>query len=65
MFNNLKTSSFQMKNVFFALVAVATLAACSNGSEATTEVVAMDSCAVDSTVVDTTVVAPVDSVVAE
>jgi len=54
-----------MKNVFFALVAVATLAACSNGSEATTEVVAMDSCAVDSTVVDTTVVAPVDSVVAE
>ena len=55
----------KMKKMFFSLVAVATLAACSNSSETTTDVVACDTCAVDSTLVDTTVVAPVDSVVAE
>ena len=54
-----------MKKMFFAFVAVATLAACSNSTETTTDVVACDTCAVDSTLVDTTVVAPVDSVVAE
>ena len=41
-----------MKNVIFALIAVATLAACSNGTEATS----CDSCATDSTIVDSTVV---------
>jgi uncharacterized lipoprotein YajG len=54
-----------MKKIFFALVAVATLAACSNSTETTTDVVACDTCVVDSLVVDTTVVAPVDTVVAE
>jgi len=42
-----------MKNLFFALVAVATLASCSNNTEATsTDSTPCDSCAVDSTVVD-------------
>ena len=42
-----------MKNLFFALVAVATLASCSNNTEATQpELAPCDSCAVDSTVVD-------------
>jgi hypothetical protein len=43
-----------MKNLFFALVAVATIASCSNNTEATQpELTPCDSCAVDSTVVDT------------
>jgi hypothetical protein len=43
-----------MKKVFFALVAVATLASCSNNTEATsTDSTSCDSCVVDSTTVDT------------
>jgi len=42
-----------MKKVFFALVAIATLASCSNNTEATsTDSTSCDSCAVDSTGID-------------
>jgi hypothetical protein len=43
-----------MKKTFFALVAVATLASCTNNTEATlTDSTSCDTCVVDSTVVDT------------